>query len=84
MQDVEAYLATHLMAGDGNEEEVSLIGIKGAEATLPDILEEIALAGILSGELPRRLVKRFGIPIWVYVNLEILHHLRVIKLENTR
>lgn len=79
-----AYLATHLVAWDGNEKEVSLIGIEGAESTLPNVLEEIALTGVLSGELPRRLVKRFGIPIWVYVNLEPLLHLSVIQLEHAR
>jgi len=78
------YLATHLVTGDGDEEEVRLIGVLGAEATLSDVLEEIALTGVLPGELPRRLVERVGIPIRVYVHLELLLHLLVVKLEHTR
>lgn len=80
----EKYLATHLVTRDGNEEEVCLIGIFGAEATVSDILEEIAFTGILSGELPRRLVERVGIPIWVYINLELLLHFLIVQLEHAR
>ena len=72
------------MTRDGNEEEVCLIGIFGAEATVSDILEEIAFTGILSGELPRRLVERVGIPIWVYINLELLLHFLIVQLEHAR
>lgn len=80
----EKYLATHLVTRDGNEEEVCLIGIFGAEATLSDVLEEIAFAGVLSGELPRRLVERVRIPIWVYINLELLLHFLIVQLEYAR
>lgn len=72
------------MTGDGDEEEVRLIGVLRAEATLSDVLEEIALTGVLSGELPRRLVEGFGIPIGVYINLEILLHLVIVELEDAR
>jgi len=63
---------------------VRLIGVFGAEATLSDVLEEIALTGVLPGELPRRLVERVGIPIRVYVHLELLLHLLVVQLEHPR
>lgn len=72
------------MAGDRDEEEVSLIGIVGAEATLANVLEEVALAGVLPGELSRSLVVRVGIAVGVYVNLESLLHLRVVQTENLR
>lgn len=78
------YLATHLVTRDWNEEELCFIGIFGSEATLSDILEEIALTRILSGELPRRLVERFGITIRVYINLELLLHFLKVQLEHAR
>ena len=70
------------MAGNGDEEEVSLIGIQGPESALPNVLEEIALAGILPGELPRGLVESVGISIWIYVDLEIGLHVGEIQPEN--
>jgi hypothetical protein len=75
------YLASHLVAGDGNEEEVSLIGILGAEARLANVLEEIAFACVLSRELPWCLVKGVGISVWVYIDLEIGLHFSVIQRE---
>ncbi|WVZ11618.1 hypothetical protein V8G54_016148 [Vigna mungo] len=78
------YLAAHLVTRDGDEEEVRLIGVVGAEVTLSDVLKEIALAGVLPSELPRRLVERVGIPIRVYIHLELLLHLLVVELEHTR
>ena len=70
------------MAGNGDEEEVSLIGIQSPESALPNVLEEIALAGILPGELPRGLVESVGISIWIYVDLEIGLHVGEIQPEN--
>ena len=70
------------MAGNGDEEEVSLIGIQGPEPALANVLEEIALAGILPGELPRGLVESVGISIWIYVDLEIGLHVGEIQPEN--
>lgn len=70
------------MAGNGDEEEVSLIGIQGPESALANVLEEIALAGILPGELPRGLVESVGISIWIYVDLEIGLHIGEIQPEN--
>lgn len=70
------------MAGNGDEEEVSLIGIQGPESALANVLEEIALAGILPGELPRGLVESVGISIRVYVDLEIGLHVGEIQPEN--
>lgn len=72
------------MTRDGDEEEVRLIGVFGAEVTLSDVLKEIALAGVLPSELPRRLVERVGIPVRVYIHLELLLHLLVVQLEDTR
>ena len=72
------------MTRDGDEEEVRLVGVFGAEMTLSDVLEEIALTGVLPSELPRRLVERVGIPIRVYVHLELFLHLLVVQLEHTR
>lgn len=67
------------MARDWDEEEVSLIGIVGAEDTIANVLEEIAFAGVFSGELSRGLVKGVGIAVWVYIDLKFLFHLRVIQ-----
>lgn len=81
---IRSSLAPHLVAGDRDEEEVSPIGIVGTEATLANILEEVALAGVLPGELPRRLVERVGIAVGVYVHLESPLHLGIVQPENAR
>lgn len=80
----DPYLAPHLVAGDRDEEEVSPVGIVGAEATLANVLEEVALAGVLPSELPRRLVERVGIAVGVYVHLESPLHLGIVQAENAR
>lgn len=72
------------MTRDRNEEEVSLIRIIRTESTISNILEEVTLAGVLAGELPGRLVKRIGIPIRIYIHLEILLHLPIIQPKNLR
>lgn len=74
-------LAAHLVGRDGNEEEMRLVGVIGAEAALADVLEEVALAGVLARELPRRLVERLGVAIRVDVHLEAPLHLRVPRRE---
>lgn len=78
------HLPSHLMTRDRNEEEVSLIRIIRTESTISNILEEVTLAGVLAGELPGRLVKRIGIPIRIYIHLEILLHLPIIQPKNLR
>ncbi len=74
-------LAAHLVGGDGDEEEVRLVGVAGAEAALADVLEEVALAGVLPRELPRRLVERLGVAVRVHVHLDAPLHLRVPRRE---
>ena len=74
-------LAAHLVRRDGHEEEVRLVGVVGAEPTLADVLEEVALAGVLARELPRRLVERLGVAVRVDVHLEAPLHLRVPRRE---
>jgi hypothetical protein len=66
---------------DGNEEEVRLLGVVGAEPALADVLEEVALAGVLARELPRRLVEGLGVAVRVDVHLEAPLHLRVPRRE---
>jgi hypothetical protein len=61
----------------GNEEEVRLVGVVGAESALADVLEEVALAGVLASELPRRLVERIRVAVRVDEHLEAPLHLRV-------
>ena len=80
----DPYLTPHLVAGDRDEEEMSPVGIVGAEATLANVLEEVALAGVLPGELPGRLVERVGIAVGVYVHLESPLHLSIVQAENAR
>lgn len=72
------------MAGDRNEEEVGLIGILGAELALSNVLEEISLAGVLPGELPRRLVESVRISVGIYIHLEFPFHLGVVQPEHLR
>lgn len=72
------------MAGDRDEEEVSLIRIVRTEPTLSDVLEEVALAGVLASELPGRLVIRLWIAVGVYVDLEFRFHLGEIQPKHLR
>ena len=74
-------LAAHLVGRDGDEEEVGPVGVFGAKAALPDVLEEVSLAGVLAGELPRRLVEGLGVAVRVDVHLEAPLHIRVPRRE---
>lgn len=72
------------MAGDGDEEEVGLIGIVGKEVTFADVLEEIALAGVFSSDFSGRLVKRVGIAVGVNEDLEFRFHVGEVEAEDLR
>ena len=72
------------MGRNGNEEEVGPIRVVGAERALTNVLEEVALAGVLAGELPGGLVEGFGIAVGVDVHLEIPHHPLVVRLKDLR
>lgn len=72
------------MSGDGDEEEIGLLRILSPKRALADVLEEVALAGVLSGELPGGLVERLGVTVRVDVDLEIPHHALVVQLECLR
>ena len=76
------YLAAHFVAGNGDEEQLGSIGIMSQEATLSNILKEIAFAGVFSGQFSWGLIKCIGITIWVYIDLEICHHFQVIQVED--
>ena len=76
---INIYLASHLVARDWNEEEMSLIGIMGTENTITNVLKEIAFTGVLARKLSWCLVKSVGITIWVYIHLESPLHLRIIQ-----
>lgn len=65
------------MGRDGDEEEVGPVGVFGAKAALPNVLEEVSLAGVLARELPGRLVEGLGVAVRVDVDLEAPLHLRV-------
>lgn len=79
---MESYLPSHLVARNRNEKQVCSVRIVRPEPTLPNVLEEIALARVLASELPRRLVKRVGIAVRVYKNLEVPLHRRIVQPEN--
>lgn len=81
---VRAYLASHLVARDWNEEEMSLIGVMGTENTITNVLKEIAFTGVLARKLSWGLVKSVGITIWVYIHLESPLHLRIIQPKYLR
>lgn len=68
----------------GDEEEVRLVGVIGAEPALSDVLEEVALAGVLPRELARRLIECLGVAVRVDVHLEAPFHLRVPRRERLR
>lgn len=72
------------MGGDGDEEQMSLLRILGPERALADVLEEVSLAGVLSGELPRGLEERLGVAVGVDVDLEIPNHAVVVQVECLR
>lgn len=76
------YLAAHFVAGNGDEEQVGSIGIISQEATLSNILKEIAFTGVFSGQLSWSLIKSIGVTIWVYIDLEICLHFQVIQMED--
>lgn len=78
------HLSAHLMARNRNEKQIRLIWILCAEMALPNVLKEESLTGILPGELPRSLVKRIGISVGIYVDLEISLHRFEVQLENLR
>lgn len=70
------------MARNRNEEQVRSVRIVRPEPPLPDVLEEIPLARVLAGELPRRLVERVGIPVRVYEHPEVPLHGRIVQPED--
>ncbi len=72
------------MGRNGDEEEVRLLEVVGAEAALANVLEEVALAGVLAGQLPRRLVERAGVAVGVDEHPEAPLHLRVPRREHRR
>ena len=72
------------MARNRNEEQVRLVRIISAKATLSNVLEEIPFARVLPRDLPRCLVIRIRISVGVYVDLEILLHFEVTESENLR
>lgn len=72
------------MARYGYEEQVCLIRILRTEPAFPDVLKEVALAGVLAGQFPRRLEVRIRIPIWVNEHLKFSLHLGVALEEDLR
>lgn len=72
------------MARNGDEEQIRPIGVVGPKRALPHILEKVALARVLARQLPRRLVERLGIPIWVHENPKPPLHLLVAPPETRR
>lgn len=79
-----AYLASHFVARNRNEEEVSLKRIGSEETAFFDVLEEITFAGIFPGELPRRVEIGLRITVRVHEHLQLLLHLLVVQFECLR
>ena len=72
------YSASHFVARNRKEKEVSSTRIVGDESALSDVLEEVSFAGVFSGEFPRRVKIRFRISVGIHEHLELLLHLLVV------
>lgn len=79
-----ANLPPHLMTRNRNEKQIRPIRIVRGEATLPNILEKIALTRVFPRQFPRRLIKRRRIAVPVNINPKLHLHFGVIQLENLR
>ncbi|WVY95428.1 hypothetical protein V8G54_034516 [Vigna mungo] len=70
--------ASHFVARNREEEEVSSARIVGDKSALSDVLEEVSFAGVFAGEFPWRVKIRFRISIGIHEHLELLLHLLVV------